>query len=799
MADPNPAPITDAVDNIEGAQSTSPAQGSGLIHRLLDPSNSSLKRGRVEDVFMDSLCAVVSVLAYRRNVPCLWLEGAMGRWTGAKDVNPPTVGSEVAVWLSADHKYGIIMGYLNAPGDGAEKPQISLFNTPVDRESKNEVHKAKDWGMEGFLIKSEKGIHTDILPGDMVRTNEMGMVTAFLQFVNMMRGDEGSKLETFVLDQLERMTGFNLQIRTSMGERNIMQDFGYTEDEESGSPFFDEAMGEAGVGDLTEIPEGKETLLRRFHDFRGWHGGLEQKFIIRPWFAVGDLTKAPVQPDMGMAQAIRTWAGWTVHRTVTGGGFHKTLQIAVPKRLCEVDDLQGNVTAPDPQPREPFEWSDKPGTPAAVVCQLRDFFAWQFNAKIPQRFVERDKDWVMPDEASCPSPMGGQDFTNPGIGGFYREFPPEQSAMSGGPGIFPGDTLTDGFKGRPGEAWNHVLPDGSISKRDAWGSGIEMRGGHIDITASKDIRLFAGGTVIIMGGDDVIIKGKQSVDITATKRQIRIKAQEEMFIHAEEGGMLISLGKVGHAWQKEKGEKRTLPGICIKVPDKGGFLVDAGQATFNLAYRLYLNRGADGDYPQFLTRSTAHYHWMEDNGPILTKFEDDYLLFHKSDVYSSGRLQVEGDIDAKGHIWSGTGLAGGDPLEATDWSEVPTLKSLMDPSFQEDKWKPYQYPYTLEDLPDVKFVFRTVEDYATGPGKWFETFWQRETPGLGGWDEKPAPDDNSYPYPGEEHYTGTQEFWTYTEQNVSGNGRPVGRKGLLKNAGQFTGQTWAGLKVHPDR
>lgn len=809
------SPPTQGVDVLDAHGAGAPFQGQGLLQAVHDLSDITMMRGRIEDIYMDACCAIVSTYGGPKALPCLWLAGAMNRWRGVKSVEPPAINSEALIWMPPDGKYGIILGLTNAPGDGNAKPAISLFNTPVDRTSPNEIHNSKDWKVDRMVVQSANGIHTDILPGDSVQVNEMGAMNALLMFLNVMQGADAAKVETFVIDQLVRITAFNYQLRTSMGELNVMNDHGLITQEESGSHHLEEAITLA-PDSADAAAEGRETHLRRFHNFRGWLGGLVQSFIIRPHYQQGDLDKAQAQPDCGVLQHVQTLAGWDATRSVLGGGRHKALQIAVPKKKHEVDDPAGDATHQYPKPIVPFAWSEGPKTPASIYCQLRDFFAWHFNHNLPQRFLERSKDWTVPDESDCPAPLGIANFKTPGIGGFHREFPEETAAMDP-PQSFsmPGDDFeADGFKGRPGEAWDHILPDGSISQRDAWGTGIESRGGHLVLTASKDIQIFAGGSVIIMGGDDVVIRAKQAVDISSTENQVRIRSQKEMFIHAEDGGMLISLGTAGSSYSDASGEKRTLPGICVKVPDQGGFIVSAGTAVLNLDKWFMVDKGVGGNYPQFLVHSTEQKLWMEDGGPVTWNWGGknvrldangsmwlDGQVIAQEDIMIKGSIQCEGGVLAGQYLGTNGSLFGfgdegccnapGRPEEPTPITTPPLDVSIGDSST-------FQVPYQVSELNTVAFCYRTPADYATQDGKWFETFWQRETHGLGSWNEKSAK-DGSYPYPGKDHFGSKREFWTYREGNVQSNGRPKARGGMSASGGSFSPQSWQNMPVHPDR
>jgi hypothetical protein len=108
-----------------------------------------------------------------------------------------------------------------------------------------------------------------------------------------------------------------------------------------------------------------------------------------------------------------------------------------------------------------------------------------------------------------------------------------------------------------------------------------------------------------------------------------------------------------------------------------------------------------------------------------------------------------------------------------------------------------QYPYSLEDLKKAHFSFRTDSQYSVYGGKWFQSFWQRETSDLIPWEEKPAK-DGSYPYPGQSNYTDYKNFWTYEEQNVEPVGRSKTRDSLSDQPDGFTPNNWNSFTVHPN-
>ena len=793
MPDVNAAPQSALIQNLEPQAPTQPAQGPNLSQKAHDlTAPTGIKEGRVEAVYGDSFCAIVTLFGYRSQFPCLSLQAAMGKWVGAKKCNMPPEGTHVLVWMSPSDSYGIILGQINSPSSqkSEEVPQTQIGYTPVQRDAESEIHKAADWGAGDFIPAAGNGMPNDLLPGDDFTHSEMGPAEGVLKFLSILRGGDGAKIEAFIFDELLRVTGNNLQIRTTGGEQNILCDQGFIDDIEEYGFTVKEGLG-LGVNEDPANPEktaeGRETGRWRWKRFRGYLGGILQRFVVRPNAGHGDMDQAQARPDMGMNQEVVTRSGHQIFRTITGVGMHKSSRIAVPKRMRESDDPEGDRTAPNAQASSPFVFS--PGMPEGRHMQLRDYFAWMFNSQLPQRLLEKPKDWTVPDEATCPTLA---DPTQLGIGGFYREFPPEKNAAKDATGgDFDDDTAVEGSFAAVGEAWAHVLPDGSVHARDIWGTEISTRGGHAEISASKDIRFFAGGSIILMAGDDIIAKARKSVDITSTKGQVRLRGSSDVFVASDKGGILLSVNTSGQQFSKSaKGEAYHVPGICMRAAG-GGISLISDVLNCNTANYVHFGKGENGNLPYIFTEAQGSSSWW--SGGVVHKFGSGYSGMFGGSYYGTGNVQVEGDCYVKGSVVGSTVSEGG------DWSQVPSLASQWDPSFTQSSWDKLQYPIAASDLSSVEFRYRTESDYATQQGVWFESAWQRETPGLEEWDETAAA-DGSYPYPGKSHYTGSGTFWTYKEQNVNtSTGTSKSRDTLRSQAGTPTRTSWNTIKVHPSR
>jgi hypothetical protein len=85
-------------------------------------------------------------------------------------------------------------------------------------------------------------------------------------------------------------------------------------------------------------------------------------------------------------------------------------------------------------------------------------------------------------------------------------------------------------KYKPGRASISMLDDGAIVLRGACGEEIRLSGGNITLSCPGDVRINVGRSSITMAGDDIINRAHNSVDITASKKDVHIKAEKNMEI-----------------------------------------------------------------------------------------------------------------------------------------------------------------------------------------------------------------------------------------------------------------------------
>jgi len=138
--------------------------------------------------------------------------------------------------------------------------------------------------------------------------------------------------------------------------------------------------------------------------------------------------------------------------------------------------------------------------------------------------------------------------------------------------------------------------DGSVQIGDGYGATITLSGGHVTIDCPGDIRFLAGKNVVNMGYD-VITRANNSVDISANKRDVRLKAQRNMQFLAGNskerggGGMLFETKSRGDQqdYQDKFGEAVKSSGIVFLAKDS-----EIGLLSKDILLRTGAGKGTAG-------------------------------------------------------------------------------------------------------------------------------------------------------------------------------------------------------------
>jgi hypothetical protein len=735
----------------------------------------------------------------RARVVCRQIDAAIGRPFGASGISVLMENTPVLVWMpSSDANYGFILGAVPSIIQG--KQQIEKIRTsPLLMYLLNPESGASLWSEKAYsepqgdsknrdkLIANNQRLG-DVLPGDWGKENIYGVLMGLFGMVATMKASDRAKIEVHVLDDLVRLVSNQFQHLSSLGEMHIYNDGGLVSFEFAGSghdlevagldEYSDDGMFEKGERDEAyleadfKLREEGQTVKRRTQLFVGALADLFQLFIARP--QPGTETYDNESVLQGLMHAQLDSSGAVRITAANGISLRRADRIPVPKKMKEPWNPEGTKAEEDDfelEPKEPFEYSED--YPFTRNLQLHDAEEWLL-AQAYRVFDALKNDWYTPEKSELPVPDNEYDT----IGKATENFDKNDKRDAG---VF-------------------VESDGSIVLRDAWGSEIYMRGGNIVISCSGDAMVQTGGSIVQLGGHDVIVKGKKSVDITATDNDVRLKAQKNLHAYSKEGGILLETDSESssHGFSEgDEGEDVGSHGITLKAAESRVFLWG------NIVH---------------LAAKTRMF--IESVGEALGRI----IMSAGSILQSASRISMVGG-EGKGSLTLGAGaqLSGSSvAVQATGsvgiyrgdrvliplkWEEIDQEPAQRAVDQAEEQYNEYVESdswlgdYDESGRKPIEFKFRNDEQYGTEEATEtdpeasdfyvYQAPWQflveHGYPLISGspeqWQEEEVND--TYPWPGRENYRRNVYITLADSVNTDAQGNPKSRSELTNEPGGF--------------
>lgn len=338
------------------------------------------------------------------------------------------------------------------------------------------------------------------------------------------------------------------------------------------------------------------------------------------------------------------------------------------------------------------------------------------------------------------------------------------------------------------ECFISLLEDGSVVIGDGYGSEIKMCAGVVQISAPGDVWLKAGRNVQAWAGKDIIGRAKGSIDLSATEKNVRIKAEQNVMIFAgnetskKEGGVLIeSRAKTPIYEFKEPGDAVVFGGIVMKAKDAEivglardiYFRTVGGSSGFGGRPGVITLDAARGE-GEILTKSKNMFNYVQREGAIwhIFKNEADGVLggalnalgaalgesvvnrfsrkhsFINGPIYTDKNIIADGSVITRGSFMTNKGhiitRKGGPATPCPPGSDcsnkineiVGLISDWINKEFPEkmqevdDKaWKPLWYnekrPGNNTTMKEIEFSFRQDKDYRVPDFELFEDRWQQ--------------------------------------------------------------------------
>jgi len=517
---------------------------------------------------------------------CSVLASALSPIYGVSEVAVPAPGSAVLVYAPAQGLLrtapvkGVILGVLPeyaphgvSPADGSAGAKFADTEFPeggvaqFTESGPAAVASDKDYPYRGDF---QCGRPHDMVPGEYALLNHAGSGVVIGALSATVKGSEMASVRCSALDDQVRVTSGHFKHINAAGSNEIYNDGGYVTVESFVSLYHHERLGlnkpqseafrwtaagtaaafgekRSGVSPLKPT----QTAKKRFYRYAGYLGDIVNVFVASPDSDKDVEEMANPGKDAGLLHYHVDSSGRFTLRSAGGVLFERYDRIPVPKRMHYAWDPSGDKAGGSPKAKTPFSLDAK--HPMASGLALADMAAW-WNSQAYTRFVQFGKDFRVQKQSELSCPADEYDKYGSGTENF-QEYDLRHSYMG-------------------------LLPNGSIVLRDAWGSEIVMADGRITFNAAANIEIRSGSSVVILGGDDVVAKAYNSVDLSATKKDVRIKAENNLQVVSMKRGVLIQSKAEGDAdpsaWEKA-GEDLQSAGVVLKA-DKSSVVV-AGRRT----------------------------------------------------------------------------------------------------------------------------------------------------------------------------------------------------------------------------
>lgn len=718
------------------------------------------------------------------DVACVMAGTLSTPYFGANEAFIPTPGTQVLVLRTTGDTYGVIVACL--PAVNCSKPNASVsayphgiatsFETAATPLTEPALSAAAKNEKDVLVQAAQMTRPMDLFPGDHFVSNEYGCCIGLGALGTYVKAGEGAKLEMNMLDNVVRLVSGHYQHHNALGIEETYCDGGFSTTQLRGSMYHCEKLGERQFGvpvyaegestgktgylkdGMTSVYTNKKTsMLSRINSFLGYLGDIFNFFVTSP--------RADGKSD-GLFHAHVDSDGHLSVRAASGVSLQRSDCIPVPEQLRRPEDPAGTKREDDAfTPSVKLNTEKLSGTPLneARALLLRDIDAMRFKNSY-LRFLEAVKDYVVPEAEAVSTPTDEYDAVSKSSTNFQT------------------------VKNR--RSFINLEPDGSIVIRDAFGAEIVMANGNITFNCPGDIRLASGNSTVVLAGHDAIIKGRQSVDITATEHDVRIKAENNL--QAVGKGVLLESTAVGglNGYVGRTGEQVAASGVVLKATESRVLL--AGSTVHAAATsQVILETPSTPDNAQgVVTVVTPRLVAAAVDGINLSVGDstlfavDRYSLKGYANAIgfnSSGALDL---VESRDQHWSPAALSAGvDAYSAGERIADDTSITY----FSSNAWLG---GYTADAIKDVKFTFRSPAEYGTVSGsfKLYQSAWsfmasKGELFGMTveGWEERPIAE--TYPWPGAAAYqSGASVYYRLDKESNVKDGKPVAFKDINDNA-----------------
>lgn len=526
---------------------------------------------------------------------------------GVRDLGAIPPNSRVLVYKPRGLGYGMILGVLPpalrdgrivnpdwlVPGGQSGLKREPVHTYPLQYQYANGG--VVDWSgqrpVDGTAL--ERGL-----------ISSTGIALLLDDYQAFLRVNEQCGLFLNYFDSHTRLAGFQLDIASLVHEEQARDDEGEaryfrgiaTYPHEAlglyapGTPFTatrdDQAVQYTAAYAKVDLPDDQEDVepFYRWQEYGGYLGQGHLRLLAAPPRTAGVRRHgdADAEPDIGLwSEAVALDGGYTVCSAKSVLIARRT-RICVPRARVAPEDPTGDDAA-----AANYRFSGRHGGPATPahqvgalavpgdypslrkVAAIDDLIALATNWKTLHPFHYHRGDYSTPQDLprSTPSPttldrnQEELDFAALADHAAMADPIPKRLAID------HRYSAVDYFER---SSFFHLADDGSVVLGCGFGAQLVFTGGHVRIEAPGDIQLCPGRDLIALA-DQVVLRARQSVDLSAAEHDVRIKAERNVQVlagNAGTGGILLESRATAltQEFAEVVGEAVVSNGILLRAP-----------------------------------------------------------------------------------------------------------------------------------------------------------------------------------------------------------------------------------------
>ena len=772
---------------------------------------------------------------------------------GARTFRQLPIFTPVACYFPDDTGYGYIIGALPPQTFDARYviPQSLVMRSCVGTFY-DAMHYSQYQNEDNDLANFSCARPVDVEQGDWGAINELGMAVWIGKMLTQVRASDVAKLECYWGDDLVRLFAYNYQHYTAGKDSQAFDDEGEYNEVEFYTPFMWEALGsyepgkevfEDNDGDTGGVKRGVEksrfepkeelqVMVPRGLRMRGYIGDIVRDMVVLPPPDKTGIAKSDDTDKMrGVLDIHCAMDGAYSVRSAKGILLEKSLMLPVPRRKRDPDDPKGDTGIGDSanykpagyygsgptHEKKPYAW--KEDVPPGRASMLDDANAYAQGKYGMQVIDSHEEDWAAPEQ----SDVKIDSSTNNELDGdiFDLQFKPSAELPQKGEVKVDERTGHDKVEYYRSKARVQITDDGSIVMEDAYGSQITLSGGNIYLSCPGDVIARPGRSFITWAPRDFIARAGWCAEVSAAKKDVRIKAENNLHLLAGDGttgSVLIECRATGKPekaqWADTYGDDIESKGIILKAEDSA---IDAWSnrvfvgATKEAAGTVEISSGRgktviDGDtvgieaLSQFgalvgtarsQTGSPGQFVLTQASAKLLASLDmvGDLGIWQGSK--GSGSIKCDSNVTTKGSIgaigsiycagsMAANGMSSTNEHNSTDGGRAPIINSRggatqaaaaaarqpLYQAFEQDTQDDASAGAANQDVWDeVGFAFRDSEQYKADEWKVYESRHQQLYRAFGygeQWDEPvvkaPLEKKDTRPHPGNETWTNSEAY-----------------------------------------